>query len=83
MNYDKTLILLRTYLSETGYSKHDRYPTLFKSMYSFFSKWYDTRVEYEKDIWDLRRLYPKSEIPIYVGNRVWYMNFTFIKSENL
>ncbi|MBU3114804.1 tyrosine-type recombinase/integrase [Clostridium lacusfryxellense] len=83
LNYDKTLILLRTHLLEIGYSKHDRAPTLFKSMYSFFSKWYDTRVEYEKDIWDLRRLYPESEIPIYVGNRAWYMNFTIIKDENL
>lgn len=82
-NYDKTLILLRTHLSEVGYSKYDRTPTLFKSMYSFFSKWYDTRAEYEKDVWDLRRMYPESEIPIYVGNRAWYMHFTFIENENL
>ncbi|MFA9399363.1 MAG: tyrosine-type recombinase/integrase [Clostridiaceae bacterium] len=80
---EKTLLLLRSYLSEIGYSKHDRAPTLFKSMYSFYLKWYDTRDEYEKDIWDLRRLYPESEHPIYVGNRAWYMNFTFIKSQNI
>lgn len=82
-DFEKTLMLLRTHLSELGYSKHDSAPTLFKNMYSFFSKWYDTRDEYEKDIWDLRRLYPESEHPIHVGNRAWYMNFTFIQDSAL
>lgn len=83
LDLDKTLLMLRTYLADVGYSKHDRAPVLLKSMHSFYIKWYDTRDEYEKDIWDLRRLYPESDHPIHVGNRAWYMNFTFIEDEGL
>ena len=83
LNLKKTLIMLRTWLLEQGYSCHDRAPTLLRALHSFYLRWYDTRDEYDKEIWDLRRMYPKSEHPIYVGNRAWYMNFTFIKSTKL
>jgi integrase len=83
LDLEKTLVLLRTWLSEKGYSQYDRAPVLLKAMYSFYLHWYDTRDEYEKDIWDLRRMYPESEHPKYVGNRAWYMNFTFINNPRL
>jgi len=83
LNLEKTLVLLRTWLAEQGYSKHDRAPVLLRTMYSFYLRWYDTRDEYDKEVWDLRRMYPESEHPKYVGNRAWYMNFTFIKNPKL
>ncbi len=83
LNLEKTLVLLRTWLTKKGYSRHDRAPVLLKAMYSFYLRWYDTRDEHDKDIWDLRRMYPESEHPLYVGNRAWYMNFTFIKASRL
>ncbi len=84
LNLEKTLILLHTWLSEQGYSvKYNRAPVLLKALYSFYLRWYDTRDEYDKEVWDLRRMYPESEHPKYVGNRAWYMNFTFIRSPKL
>ncbi len=83
LNLEKTLVLLRTWLTEKGYSQYDRAPVLLKVMYSFYLRWYDTRDEYDKDVWDLRRMYPESEHPKYVGNRAWYMNFSFIKTPKL
>jgi len=83
LDLEKTLVQLRTWLSELGYSRYDRAPVLLKAMYAFFLRWYDTRDEYDKEVWDLRRMYPESEHPKYIGNRAWYMNFNFINSPKL
>lgn len=83
LDFDKTLALLRTWLADKGYSRHNDAPPLFRGMYKFYLRWYDTRDEYDKEVWDLRRMYPESEHPKYVGNRAWYMNFKFINSPKL
>lgn len=83
LEFEKTLVQLRTWLSEYGYSQRNHSPILFKTMYAFYLRWYDVRDEYEKEIWDLRKLYPDSEQPKYVGNMAWYLNFTFINNSKL
>lgn len=83
LDFDKTLMLLRTWLADKGYSRHNDAPSLFKGMCKFYARWYDTRDEYDKEVWDLRRMYPESEHPKYVGNRAWHVDFRFIMSPKL
>ena len=63
LDFDKTP-LLSTWLTGKGYSRHNDAPPLFRGMYRFYLRWYDTRDEYNKEVWDLRRMYPESEHPL-------------------
>jgi integrase len=60
----KSLIHLRTFLIENNIklrtdcmkSKLTRYETTLKRLHQFYCNYYNTRDEYEKDIWDIRNI---------------------------
>lgn len=61
--YDKALLQWRSFLVDKGMNINDEgkiynsnYETVFNQLYSFFTNLYDTRDEYEKDIWDCRKI---------------------------
>lgn len=80
LDYNKTLLLLRTWIAKKGFSENNPLSILFKGLYKFYLRWYDKRDEYDKEIWDLRNFYPKNELPKYLGNRAWYIDFSYIQS---
>jgi len=56
-------------------SSRQGYRAQIYQLYLFFSDFYDTRDEYEKDIWDCRKI-PSVDIPVHAVNHL--INFTFI-----
>jgi len=64
INIDKALIQLRSFLidgniklrNQLPKSRFTRYETLLKQLYNFYVVFYDTRDEYEKNIWDIRKI---------------------------
>lgn len=63
INYDKALMQWRSFLVEQGFIvKEDgrlssiNYEILFNQLFYFISNFYDDREEYEKDVWDLRKI---------------------------
>ena len=56
-------------------SSRQGYRAQIYQLYLFFSDFYDTRDEYEKDIWDCRKI-PSVDIPVHATNHL--INFTFI-----
>lgn len=60
--YDKALLKWRTYLVNKGFKiKNDGRLAnsnvgIFNQLYLFYKNFYDTRNEYEKDIWDCRKI---------------------------
>ncbi len=64
IDLDKALLQLRSFLIERNIklrnhlpkSKFTRYETLLKQIYDFYIAFYDARNEYEKDIWDIRKI---------------------------
>ncbi|EGD50119.1 hypothetical protein TheetDRAFT_3071 [Thermoanaerobacter ethanolicus JW 200] len=43
-------------INDDGEISNKQYETVFNQLYSFFTNLYDTRDEYEKDIWDCRKI---------------------------
>ncbi|WP_195510415.1 tyrosine-type recombinase/integrase [Clostridium tyrobutyricum] len=64
ISLDKALIQLRLFLADRNIklrnclpkSRFTRYETLLNQICSFYTAFYDTRNEYEKDIWDIRKI---------------------------
>lgn len=80
--YDKALLKWRTYLINKGFNiRNDgrlssvSYEVIFNQLYSFYQNFYDTRNEYEKDIWDCRKI-PGAKIT--QDGTDYYLNFTDI-----
>lgn len=74
----KTLIKFKTYLMESGITVHDdatltRYEILLKRLYFFFIEFYDTRDEFDKDIWDIRKI-PGVRVLEHISH--YNLNFT-------
>ena len=85
ITYDKALLQWRSFLVDKGMSINDdgeisnkQYETVFNQLYSFFTNLYDTRDEYEKDIWDCRKI-PGAKITENKSN--YYLNFSDIPVE--
>ena len=63
LSYDKALLQWRTFLINKGMSVNENgeissksYEAVFNQLHSFFTNLYDTRDEYEKDVWDCRKI---------------------------
>jgi len=63
LNINKSLMQLRLHLSKNGLSiriyerrKLSNYENLLNKLYLFYQTFYDTRTEFEKDIWDARNI---------------------------
>lgn len=61
--YGKALLQWRSFLidkglriNENGEVSNKKYKIILNQLYSFFTNLYDTRDEYEKDIWDCRKI---------------------------
>lgn len=66
------------YMESTGYkSSRQGYRAQIYQLFLFFSDFYDTREEYEKDVWDCRKI-PSVDVPVHTMN--YLVNFTFIPS---
>lgn len=83
--YDKTLLQWRSFLIDKGFHINDKdeisnrfYKAVFNQLYSYFTNLYDTRDEYEKDIWDCRKI-PGAKITENTSK--YYLNFTDIPVE--
>lgn len=59
-------------------AKKDSYLAQIYRLYMFYSDFYDTREEYEKDIWDGRKI-PSVKIAVNTAN--YWVNFTSIPKE--
>jgi hypothetical protein len=63
LEINKALMQLRSYLSENGLSiriykkrKYSNYENLLNRLYLFYQNYYDTRTEFEKEVWDVRNI---------------------------
>lgn len=70
ISYDKGLMQWRTFLVEKKYKINKKGElsnlvarSILRQILEFFESFYDTRIEYEKDIWDIRKI-DKSKIAI-------------------
>lgn len=82
ISYDKALLQWRSFLVDKGMNINDdgeisskQYETVFNQLYSFFLNLYDTRDEYEKDVWDCRKI-PGAKIT--ENQSKYYLDFTGI-----
>lgn len=83
IDLDKALLQLRSFLIERNIklrnhlpkSKFTRYEALLKQIYDFYIEFYDTRDEYEKDIWDIRKI-ASDKVLEYASH--YLLNFTDI-----
>lgn len=80
--YDKALLQWRSYLVERGETisnngtiSNKHYEVAFNQLNSFYVNFYDTRDEYEKDVWDCRKI-PGAKIT--ESGSHYYLNFTDI-----
>lgn|GEM_PF-3232228 len=83
--YDKAILQWRSYLidkemsiNDNGKISSNQYETVFNQLYSFFVNLYDTRDEYEKDVWDCRKI---AGAKITENLSAYYLNFTDIPLE--
>ena len=70
INYEKGLMKWRTFLVDKKYKINGKGEisnlmarSILRQILEFFESFYDTRIEYEKDIWDIRKI-DKSKIAI-------------------
>ncbi len=70
INYEKGLMKWRTYLIDKRYKVNEKGEfsnliarSILRQILEFFESFYDTRIEYEKDVWDIRKI-DKSKIAI-------------------
>lgn len=82
ISYDKALLQWRSFLVNKGMNINDdgeisnkQYEIVFNQLYSFFLNIYDTRDEYEKDVWDCRKI-PGAKIT--ENDAHYYLDFTGI-----
>lgn len=83
LDINKALIQLRSFLLERNIQlrthkssrSFTRFETLLNQVYKFYIDFYDTRDEYEKDIWDIRIIAP-SKVLRHVSH--YRLNFTAI-----
>lgn len=82
ISYDKALLQWRSFLIDKGISINSdgvissrQYEGVFNQFFHFFANLYDTRNEYEKDIWDCRKI-PGAKIT--ENNSHYYLDFTDI-----
>lgn len=80
--YDKAILQWHSYLvdkemniNNDGEISNKKYETVFNQLYSFFVNLYDTRDEYEKDVWDCRKI---QGAKITENESDYYLNFTDI-----
>jgi integrase len=78
--YDKAILQWRSFLIDKSISINDdgkistpNYEVIFNQTYSYFTNFYDSRDEYEKDVWDCRKI-PGAKITETTSN--YYLNFT-------
>ena len=83
--YDKALLQWRSFIVGKGLSVNDKgeisnrfYEVILNQLHSFFSNLYDARDEYEKEIWDCRKI-PGAKIT--ENKSEYYLNFTDIPIE--
>lgn len=83
--YDKAILRWRSFLTNqnirinnNGKVSNSSYETVFRQLYSFFTNLYDTRDEYEKDIWDCRKI-PGAKLTETKAE--YYLDFTDIPLE--
>lgn len=74
----KAQIKLKTYLIENGICIHKgttrtRFEILLKRLYDFYADFYDTRNEFDKDIWDIRKI-PGVRVLDHISH--YNLNFT-------
>lgn len=76
ISIEEMLPLWLDYMESTGHkSSRQGYRAQIYQLFLFFSDFYDTREEYEKDIWDCRKI-PSVDIPVHAMN--YWINFTYI-----
>lgn len=83
LDINKALMQLRSFLIERNIQlrtnksskRFTRFETLLNQVYKFYIDFYDTRDEYEKDIWDIRIIAP-SKVVKHASN--YRLNFTAI-----
>lgn len=87
LDINKALMQLRSFLIEKNIKlrihlprgqstrRFTRFETLLNQVYNFYINFYDTRDEYEKDIWDIRIIAP-SKVLNHTPN--YHLNFTGI-----
>jgi len=87
LDINKALMQLRSYLSEKGLSirtyerrKLSNYENLLNRLFLFYQEYYDTRTEFEKDIWDVRNI-PGAKYPDHESRHI--LNFEGIPSSFL
>lgn len=83
--YDKAILQLRSFLIAKNYKINDngeisthQYKLILNQLYSFFVNLYSTIDEYEKDVWDCRKI---SGAKITESNAQYFLDFTVIPSE--
>lgn len=76
ISIEQMLPLWLDYMESTGHkSSRYGYRAQIYQLFLFFSDFYDTREEYEKDIWDCRKI-PSVDAPVHMMN--YLINFTYI-----
>jgi integrase len=80
MNFKKTIIEIRDYCLAKNYSKTKiKYIVkAFNQVYEYWLKIYDTRDEYEKDVWDIRNINPSKVAPV---QSKFHLNFTGVPKQ--
>lgn len=78
ISIEEMLPLWLEYIESTGHkSSRQVYRAQIYQLFLFFSDFYDTQNEYDKDIWDCRKI-PSVDIPVHAMN--YLVNFTYIPS---
>lgn len=76
ISIDEMLPAWLDYIKSAGYkSSRQGYRAQIYQLFLFFSDFYDTQDEYDKDIWDCRKI-PSVDIPVHAMN--YLVNFTYI-----
>lgn len=79
ISYDKALLQWHSFLIDKDISSNSKsYEQIFSQLYFFFFNLYDTRSEYEKDVWDCREI-PGAKITESQSN--YYLDFTDVPIE--
>ncbi len=80
LDINKALMKLRSHLSELGLSiriygrrKLSNYENLLNRLFLFYKDFYDTRDEFEKDIWDVRNI-PGARFPDHESRHILNFN---------
>lgn len=80
INISKALVELRSYYTKERHSNFNikKYVTTLDEVFEYVFKRNDTRDEYEKDIWDIRNIYPSK---MALGQSKYHLNFTKVPSQ--